>query len=134
MNGKDFARHRQRLMRDMDELGIAIVPTAPVRQRNRDIEYPFRPDSDFFYLTGYEEPEAVAVLAPGRPQGEYVLFCRERDAAMEQWHGRRSGLEGACERYRPGLQEGPSCVALWHSIPANVIANPAVLSSALAPP
>ena len=83
----------------MEETAIAIVPTAPARNRNRDIEYPYRPDSDFFYLTGFEEPEAVAVLIPGRSQGEYVLFCRERDATMEQWTGLRAGLEGACDQY-----------------------------------
>ena len=83
----------------MDDLSIAIVPTAPVRQRNRDIEYIYRPDSDFYYLTGFPEPEAVAVFIPGRSQGEYILFCRERDAEMEQWHGARAGLEGACTDY-----------------------------------
>jgi Xaa-Pro aminopeptidase len=86
-------------MQAMDEGAIAIVPTAPVRARNRDIEYPFRPDSDFYYLTGFDEPEAVAALVPGREQGEYILFCRERDLEMEQWNGRRAGLEGACERF-----------------------------------
>jgi Xaa-Pro aminopeptidase len=70
-----------------------------VRVRNRDVEYPFRADSDFLYLTGFPEPEAVAVLVPDRNSGEYVLFCRERDEAMETWNGRRAGLEGACERY-----------------------------------
>ena len=83
----------------MGEGSIAIVPTAPVRPRNRDVEFPFRPDSNFYYLTGFAEPEAVAVLAPGREQGEFVMFCRERDPAAEQWHGARLGLEGACERH-----------------------------------
>ena len=70
-----------------------------MRQRNRDIEYAYRADSDFYYLTGYEEPEAVAVMVPGREQGEYILFCRERNPEMEQWHGARAGLEGACAHY-----------------------------------
>lgn len=83
----------------MDDDCIAIVPTAPVRSRNRDVEYPYRPDSDFYYLTGFNEPEAVAVLAPGRPQGEFILFCRERDPEMEQWNGARAGLEGACAEF-----------------------------------
>ena len=83
----------------MDELSIAIIPTSPVRSRNRDIEYPYRADSDFHYLTGFDEADAVAVLVPGRPQGEFLLFCRERDRAQEQWTGIRAGLEGACHQY-----------------------------------
>jgi len=85
---------------DMMNAGsIAILPTAPTRIRNRDIEYPFRADSDFYYLTGFPEPEAVAVLVPDRPQGEFVLFCRERDPERELWDGERTGLDGACETY-----------------------------------
>jgi Xaa-Pro aminopeptidase len=86
----------------MDMIGsdsIAILPTSSVYIRNRDVEFPFRPDSDFFYLTAYPEPEAVAVLIPDRVEGEYILFCRESDAEMETWHGRRAGLEGALDLY-----------------------------------
>lgn len=99
INRTEFARRRKRLMQEMGEGTIAILPTAPVAVRNRDAEYPYRPDSDFFYLTGYPEPEAVAVLVPGREHGEYILFCRERDPLMETWHGRRSGLDGARDHY-----------------------------------
>jgi len=99
MHKKEFSRRRKRLMDMMGDDSIAILPTAAVRIRNRDVEFPFRPDSDFFYLTGYPEPEAVLVLIPGRSTGEYVLFCRERDVKMETWHGRRAGLEGACDIY-----------------------------------
>ena len=99
MHRREFAKRRQRLMDMMGEGSIAIVPTAPVRPRNRDVEFPFRPDSNFYYLTGFAEPAAVAVLAPGREQGEFVMFCRERDPASEQWHGARLGLEGVCERH-----------------------------------
>ncbi|HBG50541.1 MAG TPA: Xaa-Pro aminopeptidase, partial [Gammaproteobacteria bacterium] len=59
----------------------------------------FRQDSDFLYLTGFPEPDAVAVLMPGRPQGEYLLFCRERNPEREQWDGLRAGPEGACARF-----------------------------------
>ena len=86
----------------MDLIGsdsIAIIPTSSVYIRNRDVEFPFRADSDFFYLTVYPEPEAVAVLIPDRSDGEFLLFCRERDADMETWHGRRAGLKGAVEIY-----------------------------------
>lgn len=95
----EFVRRRKQLMRMMDKQAIAIIPAAPVRIRNRDSEYPYRQDSDFLYLTGFPEPEAVAVLVPGREHGEYVLFCRERDPVMETWHGRRAGQDGAIEQY-----------------------------------
>lgn len=96
---QEFARRRKRLMETMGSQAIAIVPTATVRIRNRDVEFPFRADSDFYYLTGFPEPQAVAVLAPHRPQGEYLLFCRERDPEREVWDGLRAGLEGAIESY-----------------------------------
>jgi len=99
MEKREFARRRKRLMDMINVGGIAIQPTAPERVRNRDVLYPHRPDSDFFYLTGFAEPEAVAVLVPDRPQGEFLLFCRESDAVAETWHGRRTGLDGACEFY-----------------------------------
>ena len=96
---REFQRRRKRLMDMMGDESIAIIPTSPVRMRNRDVEHPFRHDSDFHYLTGFTEPESVAVLIPGRATGEYVLFCRERDAKMETWNGLRAGLEGAVEQY-----------------------------------
>ena len=66
MDKREFARRRKRLMDMVDHGGIAIQPTAPERVRNRDVYYPFRADSDFHYLTGFPEPEAVMVLVPGR--------------------------------------------------------------------
>ncbi len=78
---------------------IAILPAAPVRHRNNDVEYDYRQDSDFYYLTGFSEPEAVAVLIPGRAHAEYVLFVRERDPARETWDGRRAGPAGARRDY-----------------------------------
>ena len=95
----EFKRRRKQLMRMMGNNAIAIVPAAPVRLRNNDVEYPYRQDSDFLYLTGFTEPEAVLVLVPGRAHGESILFCRERDPEMETWHGRRAGQEGAVEQY-----------------------------------
>ena len=92
---KEFERRRRRLMQMMGRDSIAILPTASVMLRNRDVEYPYRPESDFFYLTGFEEPAAVAVLVPGRAGGEFILFCRERDPKMELWTGPRHGPRGA---------------------------------------
>ena len=79
MNSSDYKRRRRQLMRMMGAGSIAILPTAQQAIRNRDVHHAYRPDSDFFYLTGFPEPDAVAVLAPGRPNGEYILFCREHD-------------------------------------------------------
>ena len=78
MNSQEFQKRRRQLMRMVGEGGIVILPSAPVRTRSRDVEYRFRQDSDFYYMTGFAEPEAVAVLVPGRANGEYLLFCREK--------------------------------------------------------
>ena len=86
-------------MRMMGNDSIAIIPAATQKIRNRDVDYPFRQDSDFLYLTGFSEPEAVAVLVPGRSQGQYILFCREQDPIKEIWHGRRAGQQGAIDEY-----------------------------------
>ena len=74
--------------------GIAIVPTAPERTRNRDSHYPYRYDSYFYYLTGFTEPEAVLVVTAG-DTSQSILFCRPKDAEREIWDGFRYGPEGA---------------------------------------
>jgi len=99
MKLQEFARRRNQLMRMVGEDGVAILPSAPVRMRSRDVEYRYRQDSDFYYLSGFAEPDAVAVLVPGRENGEYVLFCRERDEEKELWDGSRAGPDGAMEFY-----------------------------------
>lgn len=99
MRKDEFARRRRQLIKMMGKGGIAILPAVPEKSRNSDVTYHYRPDSDFFYLTGFAEPEAVAVLIPGRPQAEYVLFVRDRDPARETWDGRRAGPDGATRQY-----------------------------------
>ena len=99
MKKDEFAKRRRQLMRMMGKDAIAILPAAPVRLRNGDVDYFYRPDSDFYYLTGFSEPEAVAVLLPGRPQGEFVLFVRERDPEREIWDGARAGPEGVVKSH-----------------------------------
>ncbi len=99
MNKEIYQRRRQELLNQIGENDIVIVPTARVQSRNGDVDFRFRPDSDFYYLTGFSEPEAVAVICPSRKQGPFVLFCRERDAVKEMWDGRRVGLEGAVETF-----------------------------------
>jgi len=99
MSQEIYARRRAELVNQIGENDIVIVPTSPVKMRNGDVEYQFRADSDFYYLSGFEEPEAVLVISPSRQRGKYVLFCRESDALREMWDGRRVGLEGAMELY-----------------------------------
>ena len=93
--GAEYRRRRRALMRVMGDDAIAVIPTARVSYRNRDSEHAYRPDSDFHYLSGFDEPEALIVLVPGRKAGEYLVFCRERDPEKETWHGRRIGVERA---------------------------------------
>jgi Xaa-Pro aminopeptidase len=94
MTADIYHRRRQDLMNFIGD-GIAILTTSHHQMRNGDVLFKFRPDSDFYYLTHFSEPDAVAVLVPNRKEGEYLLFCREKDPAKEQWDGRRAGLEGA---------------------------------------
>ena len=95
----EYARRRKALMAQMEPNSIAILPAAPVYIRNRDVEHIYRQDSDFQYLSGFPEPEAVIALIPGREHGEYVLFCRERDPERELWDGLRAGQDGAISQY-----------------------------------
>lgn len=99
MKQTEFKRRRQELMKMMGDNAIAILPSASLVTRNRDADFPFRQDSDFLYLTGFNEPDAVMVLKPGREHGEYILFCREKDPEQETWHGRRAGQEGAVKEH-----------------------------------
>ena len=96
---REFAQRRKAVMAQMEPDSIAIVPSSRELIRNRDCEYPFRQDSDFYYLSGFAEPDAVLVLMPGRKKhGQYVMFCRERDPTMELWNGYRAGPEGEDHR------------------------------------
>ena len=118
----EYARRRRQLMRMAGEDAILVLPAAPVRVRSHDTHYPYRQDSDFWYLCGFPEPDAV--LVPGRKHGETLLFCRERDPEREAWDGPRFGQDGAVESFGmddaypiedldeilPGLLEGRSRV------------------------
>ncbi len=95
---KEYARRRSNLMGLMEPNSIAVLPAAREKVRSRDTDYHFRQDSDFFYLTGFEESDAVLVLLPGREYGEYVLFCKEKDPAKEMWDGCLMGPAGACAK------------------------------------
>ena len=118
----EFKRRRCELMALMEANSIAILPGAVARFRNSDVEFRFRQDSDFHYLSGFDEPDAVLALIPGREHGEAILFCHERDDDHERWHGKITGPERAMQMYGiddafpiadiddilPGLIEGRS--------------------------
>ena len=99
MHKLEFQTRRQQVMRMIEDHSMIIIPSAPLRNRSRDIAYRFRQDSDFYYLTGFNEPNSLLVLVPGRPEGEFILFCQERDKIKEQWEGKRSGPEGAMSNF-----------------------------------
>jgi Xaa-Pro aminopeptidase len=92
---------KERRARFMAEIGaaVAILPSAPVAVRSNDVEFVYRQDNDFYYLTGFAEPESVAVFARGHKDGEFVMFVRPRDRERETWTGRRAGVEGAMLDY-----------------------------------
>lgn len=98
----EFQERRDTLAGEMGLRSIAIIATSPVALRNRDADYKYRADSSFFYLTGFAEPEAVAVIETFDSEEEgytYSLFCRERDREMEIWNGYRAGVDGAVDDY-----------------------------------
>ena len=92
-----FSRRRERVRAGLDD-GVLLLPAGPVLYRSRDTEYPYRPDSELFYLTGVAEPDAVAVLRSGG-EGQFILFVRERDPEAELWNGERVGPDRARELY-----------------------------------
>jgi len=100
MKQSEFKKRRKQLMQHIGKGNIALIGSAAVRARNRDVNYPFRQDSDFYYLTGFNEPDSLAVFIPGRKQGEYILFCREFDEKKALWEGAHAGLEGATVHYK----------------------------------
>ncbi|MGZ8753963.1 MAG: aminopeptidase P N-terminal domain-containing protein [Acidimicrobiia bacterium] len=88
-------QERRRQLSDAIGNGIAVIPAAGVHIRNDDVDHAFRQDSDFFFLTGFDEPDAVAVINPNHREEQYVLFVRPRDREMEIWNGYRAGVDGA---------------------------------------
>lgn len=95
----EFAKRRKQLMQIVGPESIVILAAAPIAARNHYHEYPYRQSSDFYYLTGFEEPESVMVIAPKRKGGEFILFNRVRDREKEIWEGYRAGQEGARKLY-----------------------------------
>jgi Xaa-Pro aminopeptidase len=100
MKQNEFKKRRKTLMQHIGLGNIALIASASNHIRNRDVEFPFRQDSDFYYLTGFSEAQALAVFIPGREQGEYILFCQEFDEKKALWEGAHAGLEGAIQDYQ----------------------------------
>jgi Xaa-Pro aminopeptidase len=115
MYSEEFANRRGRFLKALPDNSVAIIAASDERIRNGDSHYTYRQNSDFYYLTGFNEPEAVAVFIPGRAKGEFILFNRERDVAKETWDGPRAGQEGACSIY--GADQAFPVSALNREIP-----------------
>ena len=116
--------HRRRRQRLLDALGdgLLLLSTAPEQRRNGDVLHEFRPGSDFHFLTGFPEPEAVlAAWRTGRGRHRAVLFVRPRDPAREIWDGPRHGVAGARARF--GADEAHPIGELWHRVPDLVAAH-----------
>lgn len=99
----EYASRRKQLMQKMGSSGLFILASSPAAIRNGDYDYPYRQHSDFYYLTGFDEPNAVLVLAPKRKGGEFILFNRERIREEEIWNGVRAGQAGACKIFGADL-------------------------------
>lgn len=97
-NAEIFADRRRRFINAIGPGTVAIMPSAPVAFRSGDVEFIYRQDNDFYYLTGFTEPESVALFAPGEKE-QFILFVRPRDKDRETWTGRRAGVEGAVADY-----------------------------------
>lgn len=120
MSSVNYTARRQRLMAAMLDNAVALVPAASLKIRSRDTHFRFRQDSDFWYLSGFDEPDALIVLVPGRQHGEAILFCAEPDPKTALWEGEQIGPERAVSDYGfddafplddiddilPGLMEG----------------------------
>lgn len=111
----EYGKRRQQLIQLISKNSIVILPAALEKIRNGDSEYLYRQDSDFYYLTGFNEPEAVLVIVPGRKEGECLLFCRDRDPLKETWHGRRAGQDGAVQYF--SMDQAFSVGELDHYLP-----------------
>lgn len=94
-----FHLRRQLLAKEVGSDGIVVIPASTEQIRNDDVPHDFRQDSNFFYLTGFPEPDAVAVITPDHPEGDYTLFVRPRDPELEAWNGYRAGTDGAMSQY-----------------------------------
>ena len=111
---REFQQRRQQVMEKIGH-GTAIFRSAPMAVMHNDVEYTYRQDSDFFYLTGFNEPDAVAILAPHHPEHQFILFVQPKDPEKETWTGYLHGVEGAKEIF--GADEAYSIQELEEKLP-----------------
>ncbi|MCG8605798.1 aminopeptidase P N-terminal domain-containing protein, partial [bacterium] len=97
---KVFAERRSAFMAQMEPDAVAIFPSKPVYLRNLDSEYPYRQESNFYYLSGFEEPESILLIDPSAANNKYVMFVRERNRRRETYDGPRAGIEGAMTEFK----------------------------------
>jgi len=96
---KEYAKRRNQLMKMAGEGSVIILLAAPARIRNNDAHYPYRQDSDFLYLSGFREHDAMLVMIPEENGGQCIMFCRSRDPEREMWDGAMVGLDAAVSEY-----------------------------------
>ena len=112
---KEFANRRQQLMDIVGDGAVIILRSAEPKTRNNDANYPYRQDSDFLYLSGFSEPQAMMVLLPDEKGGQSILFCRERERFREMWDGRMTGTQDAVDQY--GFDESYPISDMEHQLP-----------------
>ncbi len=118
-----FRQRREQFLQQIRP-GVAILPSAPVPLKSNDVDHEYHQDPDLYYLTGYEEPDSAAVFAPGRPEGEFLLFVRPRNRQEEIWNGRRAGTEGALSAF--GAAESFPITDLAAKLPDLLMSAPRV--------
>ena len=99
-NHSIFEKRRKKLISDLPEDSVVIIPNKPLSIRSNDVEYRFRPDNNFYYLTGFEEPDSICVLKKEKRSFTYILFVEPKDKEKEIWTGKRAGKEGVKQIYK----------------------------------
>ena len=132
--GIDFLERRNKLCNQLLDDSVVIISSSTIKSRNSDADYFFRQDSNFFYLSGFDEPDSLIVLRPYAKDNKFVIFCRDRDPLREQWDGFRAGPEGVVKNFgadegfsitlvdelMPGLLEGVSNIYYSMGSPNNI--------------
>ena len=104
----NFSKRRSTLANKVLDDSAIIIASASVKSRISDTDYAYRQDSNFYYLSGYEEPESLILIRPNHANEKFIIFCRDRDPLREQWDGFRTGQEGAISEY--GADASYSCL------------------------
>ena len=111
----DFTKRRDQISGLVLDDSAIVIASSSTKSRNSDADFPFRQDSNFFYLSGFNEPDSVILIRPSSKGAKYIIFCRDRDPLREQWDGFREGLEGAVKNI--GADEAYSISSLNELMP-----------------